>query len=49
MSHAYIQTVKTYLLALQEQICAVLEQVDGEATFQEDNWQRGNAPEKSPV
>ena len=42
MSHPYIQAVKTYLLALQDQICAELEQVEGEATFLEDNWQRDN-------
>ena len=32
--------VKQYLLALQESICAGLEQADGEASFLEDGWER---------
>lgn len=33
-------TVKTYLLDLQDRICAALEQEDGEGRFAEDAWQR---------
>ena len=32
--------VKEYLLGLQDRICAGLEQLDGGAGFQEDNWER---------
>lgn len=32
--------VRQYLLALQESICAGLEQADGEASFMEDGWER---------
>nr|WP_086937747.1 oxygen-dependent coproporphyrinogen oxidase [Thaumasiovibrio occultus] len=32
--------VKTYLLALQDQICQALEQEDGKAAFEEDAWAR---------
>ena len=35
-----IETVKTFLLALQDQICQALEGADGKAKFVEDNWQR---------
>ena len=31
---------KQYVQALQDNICSSLEQLDGQATFQEDNWQR---------
>lgn len=34
------EAVKHYLLQLQEQICAALEEEDGGATFIEDTWQR---------
>jgi len=34
------QTVNNYLLDLQNRICMELEDEDGGATFQEDNWQR---------
>jgi coproporphyrinogen III oxidase len=40
MNTINIDSVKDYLLALQDNICAALEDEDGEATFQEDNWQR---------
>jgi len=33
--------VRTYLLSLQERICAAIEQEDGTARFQEDSWARG--------
>ncbi|WP_440682994.1 oxygen-dependent coproporphyrinogen oxidase [Cysteiniphilum halobium] len=36
-----IRRVKNYLLALQDDICAKLEEIDG-TTFQEDNWQYQN-------
>jgi coproporphyrinogen III oxidase len=32
--------VKTYLLALQDRICAALEQENGAGRFREDNWTR---------
>jgi len=35
-----IQSVENYLLSLQDSICNALESEDGEAHFQEDNWQR---------
>jgi len=35
-----IENVRTYLLDLQDRICAALEVEDGEATFLEDNWTR---------
>ena len=34
------QAVKNYLLQLQDNICAGLEQVDGKASFHEDSWDR---------
>jgi coproporphyrinogen III oxidase len=37
---AQIDAVKTYLLELQESICAGLEQLDGQAKFLTDAWQR---------
>lgn len=40
MAHIQLETVKTFLLSLQDQICAALEQADGGATFVEDAWQR---------
>ncbi len=39
MSEA-IETVKSFLLDLQDRICAGLEAADGEAKFVEDNWDR---------
>jgi coproporphyrinogen III oxidase len=40
MAHIQLETVKTFLLALQDKICNALEQADGGATFVEDAWQR---------
>ena len=40
MSKPDIQTVKAYLLGLQDSICQSLEQEDGGATFFEDDWER---------
>ncbi|WP_163830702.1 oxygen-dependent coproporphyrinogen oxidase [Spartinivicinus ruber] len=40
MTQPDIQAVKNYLLSLQDNICRALEQEDGEATFQQDEWQR---------
>ena len=34
-----IESVKTYLLALQNRITAALEQIDGGATFRLDAWE----------
>jgi len=35
-----LEEVKNYLLDLQDSICGGLEQVDGQAIFQEDSWKR---------
>ena len=40
MSKVNLETVKAFLLQLQDTICAGLEQADGKATFVEDAWQR---------
>lgn len=40
MSTPDINQVKSYLLDLQDRICAGIEAEDSEATFFEDNWQR---------
>lgn len=37
-----ISAVKSYLLGLQDQICASLQQEDGAAIFKYDNWDRGD-------
>ncbi len=37
---ADLQAVRTYLLSLQDSICAALEREDGGARFQEDQWTR---------
>jgi len=39
-----IDAVKTYLLDLQDRICAGLEAEDGNARFEEDLWEREGAP-----
>ncbi|CAM4269273.1 oxygen-dependent coproporphyrinogen oxidase [Pseudoalteromonas byunsanensis] len=40
MSKVNLETVKAFLLSLQDSICAGLEQADGKAKFVEDAWQR---------
>ncbi len=40
MSTIDIESVKNYLLELQNTICSALEEVDGGKGFQEDSWQR---------
>ncbi|ARN74052.1 oxygen-dependent coproporphyrinogen oxidase [Oceanicoccus sagamiensis] len=40
MSEIAVDQVKNYLLQLQDSICARLEQEDGRATFQQDEWDR---------
>ncbi|NOU51394.1 oxygen-dependent coproporphyrinogen oxidase [Pseudoalteromonas sp. JBTF-M23] len=40
MSKVNLETVKAFLLSLQDAICAGLEQADGQAKFVEDAWQR---------
>ncbi|WP_440054632.1 oxygen-dependent coproporphyrinogen oxidase [Pseudoalteromonas sp. T1lg65] len=40
MSQVNLDTVKTFLLSLQDTICQGLEAADGKATFVEDAWQR---------
>ena len=37
-----IEQVKNYLLQLQNTICSRLENLDGQALFMEDAWQRPN-------
>lgn len=39
-SSPHVLPVRTYLLGLQDLICHTLEQIDGTARFQEDNWER---------
>ncbi|MGL4475613.1 MAG: oxygen-dependent coproporphyrinogen oxidase [Shewanella sp.] len=40
MTAPNIQAVKAFLLSLQQQICQGLEQLDGQAQFMADSWQR---------
>ncbi|MCD0494941.1 oxygen-dependent coproporphyrinogen oxidase [Chromobacterium violaceum] len=40
MSHPHSDAVKSFLLDLQDRICAALEQADGKAQFAEDAWSR---------
>ena len=40
MSKVNLETVKAFLLQLQDTICEGLEQADGKATFVEDAWER---------
>ena len=40
MSQPDINAVKEYLLGLQDSICNALEEEDGAARFEEDNWER---------
>ena len=40
MTDIAIEAVKAYLLGLQDDICAELEQEDGEGCFAEDSWSR---------
>lgn len=40
MSQPNIEAIKTYLLSLQDSICAALQETDGKAIFREDNWAR---------
>lgn len=40
MTQEYIELVKTYLMTLQDRICAALEEEDGHSKFREDIWQR---------
>jgi coproporphyrinogen III oxidase len=40
MTQVNLETVKAFLLSLQDKICQNLEQADGQATFIEDTWQR---------
>ncbi|RJE73511.1 oxygen-dependent coproporphyrinogen oxidase [Pseudoalteromonas citrea] len=40
MANVNLETVKAFLLSLQDRICDGLEQADGQATFVEDEWQR---------
>ncbi|MCF6336639.1 MAG: oxygen-dependent coproporphyrinogen oxidase [Gammaproteobacteria bacterium] len=40
MSNPDIQAIKTYLLDLQDRICAGITEEDGSAHFFEDNWER---------
>lgn len=40
MNEQYLQPVLAYLMSLQDSICKRIEQLDGEARFQQDAWQR---------
>ncbi|HET6566200.1 MAG TPA: oxygen-dependent coproporphyrinogen oxidase [Xanthomonadales bacterium] len=40
-----ISAVSSYLLRLQDQICASLEAEDGQAGFKRDRWDRGDVPD----
>ena len=40
MAECNIDSVKTYLLSLQDRICTALEKQDGSTSFVEDNWKR---------
>ncbi|OWY37387.1 coproporphyrinogen III oxidase [Xenophilus sp. AP218F] len=40
MSHPHTESVKTFLLDLQDRICAALERADGGGRFIEDAWRR---------
>ena len=40
MSQPDINAVREYLLTLQDSICRALEEIDGQATFELDEWQR---------
>ncbi|WP_027966033.1 oxygen-dependent coproporphyrinogen oxidase [Halomonas halocynthiae] len=40
MAHAHLDNVKTYLLDLQERLCAGLAEADGGTAFREDAWSR---------
>lgn len=42
MSKVNIESVKAFLLSLQDDICRQLEELDGKVTFFEDDWQRDN-------
>lgn len=46
MSNIDIDSVKTYLLSLQQRIVDALEAEDGEGQFIRDEWQRRHEPEK---
>lgn len=39
-NHSHIAAIEAYLVALQDRICADVEQVDGSARFREDAWTR---------
>ncbi|MCC5856091.1 MAG: oxygen-dependent coproporphyrinogen oxidase [Idiomarina sp.] len=38
--HRYLEEVKSFLMGLQDAICAGVEQVDGQGKFVEDSWDR---------
>src|SRR5690625_2259303 len=40
MNEASVAATRQYLLSLQDNICAALEEVDGAQPFREDHWQR---------
>ena len=44
-----VDPVKTYLLALQNRICAQLEQLDGKSVFVHDAWERPDTPDPLPM
>ena len=44
-----VAAVKAYLFALQDRVCAALEQADGSGRFREDAWTRGRGPKVAAV
>ncbi|MBL4638195.1 MAG: oxygen-dependent coproporphyrinogen oxidase [Proteobacteria bacterium] len=40
MTQPDINVVRQYLQSLQDKICAAIEEIDGQQTFQQDDWQR---------
>ncbi len=40
MSHVNVESVKSFLLTLQDNICQALEKIDGLAVFETDSWER---------
>jgi len=48
LDNVSVARVKDYLLALQQKVCAAIEQEDGQAGFREDRWQR-QADDQQPA
>ena len=48
MSEIAVESVRSYLLQLQNDICQALELEDGQARFIEDRWQRDEGTRLPP-